>query len=711
MRRVEDRDIVLSGSLNCPSFGRVDKLPGEKYSAYVRRHCQDHDLGEFDQLEDAERNCGIWCFFYNHKYVFGNATLLPQPFYEIHAFIAWDEWNEEDLEERVSIPRKKFTRLPDAADRKLGDVRQMKQIEVPRQCEKTSIGSNAYSIFRSLHEYYVNDERNFPIMIRSETTLNARDSLGKIRAKAKAGKNIKRLYGVRLLKCAKCGEFSHISMQSAIACPGCGETKKVRSQEIALIDPTRGAGGTGRDSVTFRWATNTAEVGQTVHAAEITLAAAGEEDEEPAFDDDDFEPEEESEEAVYSVRAVGLKTALTGQRPRLYVLDDIQSEDNSDSHEKRIRIINRFDEAKRQVEFGGQMLVFNTRKYVDDFAGQISIEPLRSLFHTLHRRVYWETDEPDAAQYVVDGRRYYYPINGKGEATLDAAEVEKLYRQMGDRKFAAEYLNDPTDEKRAVFKRAHFPIIDMDDPAAYQRIPIEIRYGLGRHVTPDEQYELSSIGLKIQAYNFWDPAGKELQSKRGDDTFGVGMRISRYGAIWITCLAAGQWSATETWNQVERLAEYNHPVWSDYEMGVDEKNCRPSFQKWTRDKGEERGITPMVAMHWSHMPKSAKMGRIEKMESWAANGGISILSNAGLGDLNIIEKYIGQWIGLGVTGHDDGPDATSRCIPLRIVEREYRPPAKGAEEPTHSLSGGVPFSMVKGLAHKPIAKTWGEIAS
>ncbi len=705
----EDRDIVTSGSLVCPAFDRCDRQPGEGYSAYVRRHSEDHNLGEFGLLEDAERNLGVWCFYYFHKYIFGNKTLLPQPFYELHAFIAHDEWNEDDLQERVPINQKVFGlgRIPDAADRRPGDVRSMKQIEVPRQCEKTSIGSNAYSLFISLHEYYVSNERVYPIMIRSETAQNARDSLAKIRAKAIRGRHIKRLYGVRLIRCAKCLERSHVSMKAVIACPACGATTRLKVQEIAIVDPSVGAGGTGKDSVTFRWATNIAEVGQAVVAVPKTLAEI-ELDYDP--DSDDFDPAIEDEEAAYSVRAVGLKTALMGQRPRLYILDDIQSEDNSDTHEKRMKIEARFDEAKRQVEFGGRMFVFNTRKYVSDFAGKISVEPLRSLFHTLHRRVYWETDEEDAPPYVVAGMRYYYQIDGDGNRTLDDKEVADLERQMIEREFAAEYLNDPTDEKRATFKRRDFQILNVDDQVAYQRIPIEVRYGRGRPLTPDEEDELARQNLTIQAWNFWDPSGKEEQSKRGDDTFGVAIRLDRYGAIYIAGLAAGQWSATKTWDEVDRLNSWNRPTWNDYEMGVDEKNCKASFQKWLRDQFDKSGMTPSIPMHWSHMPKSTKMGRMEKVESWTSNGDFYILSDAGLGDAGIIEKYIGQWLALGRNAdHDDGPDATSRGVKYFMNRTYQRPTDHEAAGGDMSLTSGVPWAMVKGFGHTPQPKRWGEV--
>jgi len=708
-RIVEGRRIVTSGSLDCPAFALCDKQRGENYATYVRRHAQDHKLGEFENLEDAERNLGLWCFYYDHKYIFGNATLTPQPFWEMHAFIAWDDWNEDDLEERVPISKKTFARIPDSADRRPGDVRRMKQVEVPRQCQKTSIGANAYSIFLSKHEYYVNGQRNYPIMIRSETALNARDSLTKIRAKAMSGKNIKRLYGVKLVKCGKCMAHAHVTSDSPDVCPGCGDNKKIRSQQIALIDPTRGAGGTGRDSVTFRWSTNTAEVGNTVEAAKVTLAAL------TGWDGDDFEPEDddsiepaaEGEEAVYSVRAVGLKTALTGQRPALYILDDIQSEDNSDSHEKRLKIQSRFDEAKRQVRFGGKMLVYNTRKYVDDFAGKISEEPLRSLFHTLHRRVYWPTEEADAAPYVVAGMRYFYPVNGLGEPTLSAAEVADLESQMIERQFSAEYLNDPADPKRAVFKREHFIVVPRGDA------PPEIRFGLGCDVSPAEHAELASLGLRIIAYNACDPAAVEDQKKRGDDCAIVSVRFDRYGRWYITRIAAGKWNSRRRWDEVERANAYNRPQETNYELPASEIDTRDSYDKWVRDRREELssvdGAPAMVhvPIKFEHMPKSGKRARMDQMELYVP---LHILDDAC--DKDTREKFISQWTGLGVTNHDDLADATSRLI--RYVTRApYRKPAE-QEAKTQivvdkSGAAHVPLGLIKaGIRPPAAAGTWGQ---
>lgn len=716
IRRVEDRDIVTSGSLVCPSPDRCDRQKAltklETFAEYVHRHCQDHKLGEFHgATEDAVRNLGLNCFYFDHKYIYKNPTLTPYPFWEIHAFIAEWEWNEDDLEERVPIEKKTFKRIPDAADRRPGDFRQMKQMELPRQCEKTSCGSRAYPIFLSKREYFINGVTNYPILIRCCTSKpHARDSLRTILLRSTSlGSRINTLYGINLLRCLKCRSVSHVTRLAEQVCSSCGEKRRVRIKPISLIDTTTGAGGTSDNSVTFRWATDAKRI------------ADDSDFDNPVFDpfakmgeDEDVESEGDGDggddTAVYSIRAAGMRTQLTGARPRGYILDDITTSENSRTPEMRAQIEKTFSQATMQLEFGGWLLVNNTRKYTSDFAGKISVEPLRSQFHTLHRRVFWETGEPDDEPYVVSGYRYYYPVKGNGKRALDAAEVAKLEKRSD---FPSEYLNDPTDPKTATFRREQFKIIDIHDEAMCQRMlgyqPIEIRYGLGCAVTPGEELELEAMKLRILAHNWWDPRGDEKESRRGDDDFGVGTRIGRYGELFVTWLCAGQFSATEIWHQVDVGNAYNRPIFNDYEMGVDERNVKPSFHKWIRDEAERTTVTPMIPMHFSHMPKSTKWGRCLRMETWTQNGDFYILSDAA--DAALIDKYIEQWIGMrptgNVSGHDDGPDATSRGINY-FLSGQYREPKKKEEIVEPALTTGIPLKVIMGHIAPSRVKSWGD---
>lgn len=671
-REVEGRLYVVSGTKVCPSRELCDVTPlgikspteGPEYEAYVHRHCLDHDLGTFDTLEDAERNLGVWCFYFSHKFVWGNPEILPEPFYELHAFIADATWNEQDLEQRLPHEQRTY-RLPDAADRRPGEERQMQQLEVPRQLQKTSMGARAHTVFEHLHEYFINGRGNYRTIIRSATGKNTRDTLSIIRRMATKSTKIRALYGIWMLKCRACTAVTPTHDRSLVACPTCGEEKKTQIRRISLVNETRGAGGLGTDMVSFRWLTD-------------------------ADDADAI--------AAYSVWVAGLETETTGQRPDRMKWDDPQTEKNSRTVEMRMKIHERFDDSVRQLQFGGKLLVLDTRKYVDDFAGKITKEPLVSLFYSMHRKVRWRTDEPDNAPYVVDGFRYYYPIKGTGERALDAKKVDQLERQMSERNFSAEYLNEPLDASKALFKREHFKVI----PRA--QAPVEVRYGLGSEMTPSEQNELSAFNVKIVAYNSCDPSGKEEQSTTGDDTFIVGLRTDRYGAVYITYLSAGKWPSSKVWDEIAKANAYNRPQFTDYEMPASELHVRSSFDKWTRERSEKLSVatgepaTFIVPIKWSHMPKSTKHSRIEVFEQWTSTGRFFILEDAASPEL--LEKYIGQWVGYLVSDHDDGPDATSR-LSKWLIAQAYRKPVEEEAKTEVSVENGVarvPMSMIHELA-------------
>jgi predicted phage terminase large subunit-like protein len=356
------------------------------------------------------------------------------------------------------------------------------------------------------------------------------------------------------------------------------------------------------------------------------------------------------------------------------------------------------------LEIPGEALVLDTRKYLDDFAGNIAKPPLNNLFFTLHRRVRWPTTEADNPPYVVDGYRYYYPVKGDGKPALNKAEVDRLESQMVERKFSAEYLNDPLDPSKVLFKREHFKVITRE------QAPPEVKYGLGRGVSEDEQGELDALKVRIVAYNSCDPASKDEQSKKGDDTFIVCIRLDRWGALYVTRLQAGKWTASRTWKEIEIANSYNRPYITDYELPSDEKHVRPSFEKYLRERQEETGQAPTIPMRWEHMPKSGKMGRIEQMETWTKNGNFYVLADAA--EQTLIDKYINQWVALGVADHDDGPDATARLL-SHLRMHTYQAPPKRDEEPLIKVSdageASVPVTLIKEMAiNQKVDGLWGE---
>lgn len=677
-RTVDGYQCYTAGSTTCPHPDICDVQEGEDYEAYVRRHSADHGLPRFANFEDAERNFGLYCFYAFDKYIWKNPTLTPYPHWEIHEFIANWDWSEEDLEQRVPHGQRTFRLLP-ANERRRGQRRRFKQVELPRENMKTSIGARAYPVFRHLREHFIEGRDSYRVVIRSATATNSVDSLNIIYRMTAESRNLKRLYGVWFIKCPECAE-THQCQEQPLACPHCDKPygRKAKWRRIGLVNTARGSGATGDKQLSFRWLTDSNDVDAV---------------------------------APYHFKAAGLETSTTGWRPDLYVWDDPQTEENSNKPAKRAKIHEKFDDSVRQLEFTGQLLVFNTRKFIDDFAGKITQEPLVSLFHSLHRKARWPTNEPDAAPFVLRGYRYYFPKKGNGEAALDEAALDALEYHMAERKYSAEYLNEPIDPKRALFKREHFRVLDVDDPADLRLIPDEILFGLNREITPHEQRSLEMRCLRISAYVAIDPSGKAEQSTRGDETAIVGLRVDRYGRIYITYIAGGQGPDSWMWNEALKAARYNRPLAINYEMGVDELHAKSSYEKWARDKSDELGVPVTLPIEFDHMPKSSKWTRIEQMEQWTRGGNFFILSNAA--DRALIEKYINQWLHYQATDHDDYPDATSRLLQHLLRNTYKAPPKEESFQSVIQVNDGIASLSIESVMaiaarRRPVATLWGQ---
>jgi ribosomal protein L37E len=677
-RQVDGYTIVTSGKLQCPSREACDQRSNETYEQYVRRHCLDHELGEFESLDDAERNLGLNCSYYDHKYLWGNPTLTASPHWEMHAFLDESCWAPEDLEQGVPLDKRSFV-LPPAGQRKPGIYRRFKQVEVSRETQKTAIGGRHHVIFRQKREYFVHGRRNFRQILRSASVTIVRGSLRVIRRMGTANENYKRLYGAWSVVCRLCGRRGHTRVKANVCsvCAGAGvprDKQKLSQRWVSLIDNGPGGNGaSGKDECSFRWLSGSAD-----SMASCNLAV------------------------------FGLRSVTVGQRPDEYIWDDPQDEKNCNTPEKRAFIAEQFDESVRQLEHedddgrGGEMLVLDTPKHLDDYTCKIAKAPLSDLFHSFRRPARWVTTETDCAPFVVAGMRYYYPIKGDGKRALDAKALDKHEKQMAERRFAAEYLIDPLDQARATFKYEHFPIVKFDDA------PPEIRFGLGCDVSPQQQQELDALNLRIVAINACDPAGIEEQKKLGDANFIVAARIDRYGKLWITRLVMGKWVSSRIWSEIEKAAQYNNAQFTDYEMPASEVHIKNGFEKWCRDQSEARSalnesaVAVSPAIKFSHMPKSTKRARIDSMETRLP---IYILDNAGGDDPEVIATYRHQWVALGVTDHDDGPDATSR-LSRYLTGKRYVPPAEKEEE----AAAGVSLAAIKAAAglQKPGPGVWGE---
>jgi hypothetical protein len=629
-----------NGSRICPDKHSCDVRKGESadrtssgFERYMLRHSNDHAL-DFDKhahREDVERNLTLHCLYFGHKYTIGNPKLIPDPFWETHAFVSNWWWNPQDLEQGVPMAERTFE-IPPADKRRAGEYRRYMQLEIPRKCMKTSTASKAYVTQESMFQYFVLGNIYFRVILISATSTLTTHLMSAYKAIWARNQNIKRLFGKVITR---------------------GKGRNAYTERISLLDRNCKS---GKDALAFRWLSNA---------------------------------ENPTGKASFNFMVGGVGTETTGERADLYIFDDPATGKNSHTAHRRQEIKDCFSEMTRQLEHTGRMIVCNTRKHLEDFGGMIGKEPLRSQFHTLHRKAVWV--DPATKQ-----ERFYYPIDGEGEPQLDRKNLDHLRASMTEREFSSEYLNEPLDPSRALFRREDFQIVNP------KTVPIEIQYGRGRDLTRDEANELAKEKREIFGVNHCDPAGKEEQSARGDDSAIVCWRRDNVGKVYITYLRAGQWTSSQLWEQLYQAFCYNRPNFTDYEKPTNDLHTIASYTAWLAEKQKliddatPRGEVKRSAdirPRFEPLSKANKHLRIEQMEPLIRNKRLFILSDAAPADE--IEKFIAQFLSYLISEHDDYPDCAARMVPI-LGPMNY-------EEETKKAMPESDFAVDDGVTRVPLS--------
>lgn len=655
----EDREIVLDGSMTCPKPQWCDRKENEEYPAYVRRHARDHEMNFPSQsaVDDIERNLTMHCGYFGHKYIIGNKTLCPDPFWEIHEFVFNWEFHPDDLEmqlwdeEDPAVAEGYTFELKPAEDRLPGIYKRFKEVELPRGCQKTSTVSKAYVTISHLRQRFIYDNIYHRIIITSATTTLTEGVADALKNLWEKNQRLKRLFGINRYK----------------------TYKNARGDRHELIRRDGIYGSKGKNTVNLRWMKDADDAnGMT----------------------------------AFSVLYAGIKTETQGQRADEYVFDDGNTKKNSrDTKNDSLRkaVIECFEEQVNQLDPTGKMLVCNTRQHLHDFGGKIKSPEFRQMFHIMHRRARFI--DPKTGK-----EKAYYPADGLGRERYSLRVLDGMALIKPEAEMWSEYQNCPRDPSKQIFTRAQFQIVDVDDP----RVPIEVRYGLGRPLTGPERGELEQNRLVISAYNTCDPCGKEEQSAKGDSTWIGEHRFDRHGDWWIVGLDFGQWDSGETWRRMYTAWVHNRPLAADYELPASELHVRGSFEKWKADEARNLGFQITMQIDFDHMPKAGKPTRIQHLTPWTKNRKIYILSSIAR---EIRKEFLDQFHDYPQHAHDDAPDMVSRCLrfvqapsieqvratmkqvePARIVDGKFRVSQQGFLDAfkEQGRSGGRPNWGLRG---------------
>lgn len=645
-RVVEGRLFVTDGSRHCPSPSQCEPRVDESYAEYVRRHLIEHEIFIwFESFDDAQRNLFVWCFYSCIKYLLENDAVTPWHFWESCEFLANWDFNEDDLEMNTPKAERRY-RLKPLHERRTDTVtRRQKKWEAPRESLKTA-EAFGYATFEHLHARFVRDEVNLRINAISSTT-----KLGKKRYVNEAAK----VWGRRS------GRLFELFGGTETYGP---EGKKL-TRRISLLH-TRGAVDKTQGIVWLRWL----------------------QDAEKSY-------------ATHSLMALGADSESTGERCDIAICDDLCTKDNSDNHDKRIRIKGKAAEFEKQLEHGGLWLWIDTRKHLNDASGEIDGEPMRNYYFVMHRRASWIC--PDCGEV-----QYYFAVDGTGKPRIDETYLQEQKAKHGERDFWNELMNEPQDPEKATFKRDWFRVVPLT-----RAVPLEVRCGLGilagaedLQRYEEEQQQLADLGLRVFSINLGDPAGREKASKKGDKTAIPCLRFDASGGIWVTYLRSGQWSGQQQKEEAYAATLYNKPLVFIWEI-VQDSGVEKAWSDFAIEKSKTVKQPVVLPMRFVK-PKRivSKQQRIEELEPYFRRG-VNILETAGTPAE--IELFVSQFLEYLISDHDDYPDAVANAIDyIRVL-----PAPKEAirEEPiiTESENGNPLISMGPMISKmlQPKAASWG----
>ena len=667
----EGHVIILSASTICPSPEQCDLRSDESYEEYVRRHILDHHIPATDpltnapwSLADAERNLSLWCLYYFHKWTQGNMSLLPDPCWQDADFLANGRFTDADLEVGVEWNDRTFSLRP-YAERDLTAARykRMRKMTKVRETQKSS-WCKAFVTWRHLRAYFVENNIYFRVMVISAFSDLARDTYLEV---------FSNMWAQHYKLVELFGMIEHTKRWNE------DDPDESEERVVALLDWKKAK---LKNGLQLRWNINSkTNTGQT--ATSFFIAGAG--------------------------------SGTTGRRWDLIIVDDPCVVENSGTDKQRAKVARKSAELRKQLSAVGELIWLNTPHHLSDASAQID-EKFPDEFHILYRpgrwgaagnyKFYWEYDglcgvdvnalrrdgtiqRADATGVKCERPRHEhgdahvlaphptYPCGVitdhpfMGRVVWDEARIDKEERQLD---FYSQVLLLVRNEENALFHEKDFIMLRTRDA------PEEIRFGLGRPLSEDEDQLLRHMKREIRAYTQIDTAGKAEQTDRGDRNCCVGVRFDADWNIVVTHLRYGYWSATQEVEEMWIACVRNQQDSFEYEVsGAHEKYVRAAVTDFEARKSNEMkrpvslGITYINA---SEGTSDSKNKRIERCQAYTSTGRVRILEDAGSEeDIALFKR---EFCEFPWSDHDDGPDAFSRIL-KRIDAFGYKPAPKPDE--------------------------------
>ncbi len=317
-----------------------------------------------------------------------------------------------------------------------------------------------------------------------------------------------------------------------------------------------------------------------------------------------------------TVTVFGAGGNLTGQHYDTIILDDVVNRENINTKEQIDKIILFYKDCLDLLEPGGTLILIGTRWHYGDLYGWLMEDPILKK------------------DFDIMVRQAYYGEWGRGTILFPKkfswASLEELKRQKGSSEFACQYMNSPTDEETAVFKRAWF-----------------------------KYYEDSDLhGLKLNYFMAVDPAIS--QEKEADFTAIVTVGVDIYNNLRIINLVREHYNPTQLINKLFDLYEVYYPL----AIGLEEVAFQKTLRFFLSEEMRRRNIyLPIKELKLDS--RVSKEMRIRALEPRYENG--TVLHSKSLGSIDDLEDELlrfprGQ--------HDDLIDALAYTLQLAFQPKK-----------------------------------------
>lgn len=234
--------------------------------------------------------------------------------------------------------------------------------------------------------------------------------------------------------------------------------------------------------------------------------------------------------------ATTIGSVNTGTHCEVMKFDDVVTDLNSETPERRAKINNRVNALVPLVEPGGYTDFIGTRYAFDDKYGEFIEElekpqvreviPFGDIIHTETAKAFKRTVcDIEATGEITKDSVFLFPQRSDGKVAFDLEEIRRRRRKLSDEQFGAQYLNDPQWGVEGAFREADLKAALIPTNA----IPFQERNPLSGANRPN-----------LKCFQVWDLAFSE--KKHADRTVGVCGAFDKYGRLYILDLEAGRFS-------------------------------------------------------------------------------------------------------------------------------------------------------------------------